>query len=785
LDKIKRFLDFSWLAIIVIIVITGIFIFAMMSNTRMETNLDKYMPQKHPAFVYSNQAEELFEIKDGIIIAIENPEGIYTEATLQKVKDLTKEIQKMEGIEKNDVTSLYTADNIVGSDYGMEVNPFYNRVPGSDDKLTQLRNDVRANDMVYGRIVSLNEKVTLIRAEISDEIFTDDFYDQVLQLAEKYEGPETLYVAGSPIIEGTLARLMPQDMKKMAPLVIIVIILVLLIILRSIKGTILNLLVVLLSTIWAFGLMALFDIPVYSVSTMIPIMLIAIGVAYGIHLFSHLELFLKNNPDSDKKTALADTIRHMWKPVLMTAITTAVGFTSLITSEVYPVKYFGLFTAFGVMSAMIFALVLIPAGLMIVGLPKPKQLIRKNVSDKNKVSFGFEAFIVKRKFLTIILSIVVIAASLYGISKVWINSSFLANFEKDSAIVITDGFINENFAGTSSLNIVLEAEKADIFKDSAVLKLVDSLQTELELQKMVGDTFSLADFIKRMNKVMNEDKEDFNSIPNSQDMIAQYLLLYEMSGDPENLTSVVDYDYQTINITAQMKSDDTQTIKSAIDIVESYKVRFSDFGIDLHYAGTGYRGYIFGGLILAGQISSLIFSVIIVIILITIMFKNFIIGLIASVPILVTSLVNFGTMGLLNIPLGPTTALISSIAVGIGIDYAIHFIDRYKEYASETQDKQKTAKLTMYNTGRAILFNAIVVISGFLVLLFSIFPPNRQLGALVSLNMFSSFVGTLTIMFLLLYLSNIYFKNGKKISKKNTTGDTKYLDPGSSQKGEK
>jgi len=761
LKNIKKILDYSWLAILIIVVITGIFIFAMKSNIRMETDLDKYMPQKHPAFVYSNQAEELFEIKDGIIIAIENSEGIYNEGTLQKVKDLTKEIQNMEGIEKNDVTSLYTADNIVGSDFGMEVNSFYKRVPTSESKLEKLRDDVRANDMVYGRIVSLNEKVTIIRAEISDTTFTDDFYNQILNFADEYEGPETLYVAGSPIIEGTLGRLMPKDMQKMAPLVIIVIILVLLIILRSIKATVLNLLVVLLSTIWAFGLMSLLNIPVYSVSTMIPIMLIAIGVAYGIHLFSHLELYLQKNPDSDKRTAIADTLKHMWKPVLMTAVTTAVGFTSLITSEVYPVKYFGLFTAFGVMSAMIFALVLIPAGLMIIGLPKPKQFLRKKAADKDKVSFGLDTWIIKRKYLTIILSIVVIGVSLFGMSKVWINSSFLANFQKDSAIVITDRFINNNFAGTSSLNIVLEADEVDKFKDSTTLKLVDDLQNELESLEMVGDSFSLADFIKRMNKVMNEDKDEFNSIPDSQEMIAQYLLLYEMSGDPENLTSVVDYEYQTINITAQMKSDDTKTIKGAIAVVEDFRDRFNDLGIDINFAGTGYRGYVFGGLILDGQISSLILSILIVIILITIMFKNFIIGLIASVPILVTTLVNFGTMGLLNIPLGPTTALISSIAVGIGIDYAIHFIDRYKEYAAETGDKQKTAKMTMYNTGRAILFNAVVVISGFLVLLFSIFPPNRQLGALVSLNMFSSFVGTLTIMFLLLYLSNIYFKKGR------------------------
>jgi predicted RND superfamily exporter protein len=757
----KKLQGLSWLIILLIVVITGVFVTAMKSNTRMETDLDEYMPQKHPAFVYSNEAEDLFGIKDGIIVAIENKDGIYNEGTLQKIKDITKKIQAMDGIEKSDVTSLYTADNIIGSEYGMEVNAFYKRVPSTDTKLQQLRDDVRANDMIYGRLVSLNENVTIIIAEINDDTFTDEFYSQILTIGESYEGPETLYVAGVPIVEGTLGKLAPADMKRMAPLVVAIIIFVLLIILRSFKGTLLNLLVVLLSTVWTFGLMAVLNIPIYSVSTMIPVMLIAIGVAYGIHLFSHLELYIQKNPNSKKIDALKNMMKHMWKPVVMTAITTAVGFTSLITSEIYPVKYFGLFTAFGVMSALFFALILIPAGLMIVGLPKPKQFKIKKSSGGN-FAFKFADKIAARKGLTILIAAFVIAISLFGISRVWINSSFLANFENDSAIVKTDRFINENFAGTSSFNVVLEADKNDVFKNPDALKLVDNLQNDLETLEMVGDTFSLADFIKRMNKVMNEDREEYNTIPDSTEMIAQYLLLYEMSGDPENLTAVIDYDYKTLNLTAQMKSDDSKTIKSAISVIESYRSDFKDFGIDINFAGSGYKGLVFTDLILKGHISSLVLSILIVIILVSFMFKNFYIGLIASVPILITTLVNFGAMGLLNVALGPTTALISSIAVGIGIDYAIHFIDRYKEYSKETGDKTETARLTMYNTGRAILFNAVVVIAGFLVLLFSMFPPNRQLGALVSLNMFSSFVGTLTIMFLLLYLSNIYFKKEKK-----------------------
>ncbi len=143
-----------------------------------------------------------------------------------------------------------------------------------------------------------------------------------------------------------MALLGPADMKKMVPIVLLVISLVLLLTLRSIKSTILTLAVVFFSTIWAFGLMALTGVPIYAVSTMIPVMLIAIGVADGIHLFSHMQLFLRANPGADKREAVSDMIKHMWRPVAMTSLTTAVGFISLLTSQVYPIKYFGLFTAF-------------------------------------------------------------------------------------------------------------------------------------------------------------------------------------------------------------------------------------------------------------------------------------------------------------------------------------------------------------------------------------------------------------------------------------------------------
>lgn len=750
----------AWAIFISILLLSSWLIFEMSKNARMETDLDEYMPKEHPAFVYNDQAEEWFNIKDGILIAIENPDGIYNPQTLQKIKDITEAMQDMPEFEMADITSLYTTDNIVGTEEGMDVKSFYKKVPQTKENIDDLQQNVRSNEMVQGRLVSENNQVALVVASINDSVFSMEFYEKILAFAHSYEGPENIYVAGVPIVEGTMAYLGPKDMKTMVPIVILVIIVILYAVLRSIRYTLATLLVVLFSTVWAFGLMSLYGIPIYAVTIMIPVMLIAIGVADGIHLYNHLDLFLQENEGATKVEAIKNMLKNMWKPVIMTSVTTAVGFISLLTSEVLPIKYFGLFTAFGVLVAMMLSLVFIPAFILVFGI-KRKNNALKTKNNHAGFAYRFAEKTLKHKVLVITVTGVLIVVSLFGTSKVWINSSFLENFERDSDIVLTDAFINKHFGGTSTINVILESEKSGAMIHSDIQNLMDEMQASVEKVETVGNSFSIADYIKRMNKVMNADDEAYNTIPEDNDLIAQYLLLYEMSGDPENLWKVIDYDYRKANITFQLKSDNSKELSNAIDAIETHRKSFEEKGVSINYAGSGYKALVFTGLILTGQIKSLILSVIIIILLLSLMFKKFSIGLIGSIPVVLTALISFGLMGLLNIPLSTTTALISSIAIGIGIDYAVHFIDRYRINALETKDKLVTTRETMYHSGRAIAFNAVVVILGFLVMLFSVFPPNRSLGALVSLNMFISFIATVTIMYLVLYKSNIFFKKKK------------------------
>ena len=759
MNELKKMKPVGWAIVIITLALSAFFMNSMRKNARMETNLDEYMPKTHPAFMYSDQAEEWFNIKDGILIAIENKKGIYNPETLQAIKDISQGLTNFPVFDESDIMSLYTADNIIGSEDGMDVKSFYERVPSSGEKLEEIRNNVRTNDMVFGRMVSEDETVALVVAGMKSGTFTAELHDSIVDYVRQYENADNrVYIAGRPIVEGTLAMLAPADMKRMVPIVILVIGIVLYLLMKSFRATLATLLTVFVSTVWAFGLMSVTGVPVYSVSTMIPVMLIAIGVAYGIYFYNHLNRYYQEHPGTPPLPALQYTVKILFVPLSMAAFTTVIGFLSLLSSQVYPIKYFGIFTAFGIFSAWVLALTLLPAAVLLFGYRyKAQKTDVKNIGGGRAFRFISNRLLLNRWWVYGIVGALLII-SLVGITKVWINSSFLDKFEKESEITLTDAFVNSKFGGTSTLNVILESNQPDAFKQPENLLIMDEIQNETEKLPLVGNSFSLADYLKRMNKVMNADRDEFYAIPSDDEMVAQYLLLYEMSGDPENLLKVINYDYNRTNITFQLKGDDSKTIDEALEVIKQYEKRLNERGITLNYAGSGYKALVFSDLILQGQIKSLLISLLTVLVLLIIMFKSVKAGLIGSVPILITAILSFGIMGLFNIPLSTTTALLSSIAIGIGIDYAIHFLQYYKLNLRQSKLKVTAIYRTMNQTGKAIMFNAIVVISGFLVLIFSVFPPNRALGALVSLNMFTSLLGTLTIMMILVFSYNLFVK---------------------------
>jgi predicted RND superfamily exporter protein len=562
----------------ILLMLSILLAFSIYNSASLETDLSEYMPKTHPAFIASDNAEQLFGIGDAILIVLEDTQGIYNTDTIARIDAITKALEEdFEAIER--VISLTNADNIQSSDGFLEVEPFFSGNT-SEKALLSMKADVEANPMIYGRNVSRDGTATLIIAELGEDADTKALQKTLQQWIGQWEGPQKLRIAGRPVIEGSLAELGPKDMAIMFPLVILTMIILLYFLLRSVRDTVLNMVIVLFGTLLAFGSMTLLGIPIYAVDTMIPVMLIAIGVAYGIHMHNTIHHLIAEFPTIGKDELARKSVQTMIRPIFMTALTTAIGFVALMSSQVLPVRYFGLFAAIGVLGEMVLALLLFPASMYLLGFPKykqkPQNLTKPSAMTKLNTLIMHQP---KTHCGNSLCSFLQLESG--EPVKVWIDTSFLANFEKNSSIVETDQYVNAKFGGTSTLNVILTSENEDLFKDPQVLQTMDSMQTDLESNAIVGNTLSLATFIKQMNQVMEEHADGSYSIPDSQELISQYLLLYEFSGDPETLEQVIDYTYSTANITVQLKSDSSAVLKDVLATIDSYQKEFSKFGIEV------------------------------------------------------------------------------------------------------------------------------------------------------------------------------------------------------------
>jgi len=557
---------------------------------------------------------------------------------------------------------------------------------------------------------------------------------------------DTFYLAGRPVIEVSSGLYAMEDIQIMVPLLIGVMGIVLLIIFRTWRGMLLPMLVLTTSIIWTFGLMVLVDVPLYTISTMLPVILVAVGIGDGVHLMSAYYDKVLHNPHESSKNIVNDATRRLGPPLIMTSVTTAIGFLALTFADMPPFKVFGVFALIGILLSWLITITLLPAILTLlqpkVGNYLAKRRAMRVYEEKNKLALFLTssgAWIESHRKQAVIILGVLLVIAVVGTSKLFVDSSWMSDFQKDTDVAIANDKVNEKFSGSIFLNIVIEAKEKDAFKNPELLRKMEGLQNYVETLPYVGDTLSLMDYIKSMNKALHSGDEAYNTIPESQKQIGEYLFLFSVSGRPQQLDEVVDYDYKTGLITTFIKTDHTKALKYVIDEVNQYTEReFADMNVEINLAGSGNNSYVWADLLIGSQTDALVLSKLAILIVAGLVFASLIAGIYVVIPVTLSTLLVAGFAGLFGIPLDVSTALAAGIAIGVGVDYAVHYLFRYTAEFKETNSHEQATANTLRTTGHTIVLNAIVVTMGFAVLFFSNFPPHMKLGMFVTAYMLIS-----------------------------------------------
>ena len=688
-----------------------------------------------------------------------------------------------------EVLSMANTDDIVGTLEGLDISPLYEETPETPAEINRLRKQVLANELFRNYLYSEDGRHTGIFVELAtDEDDSENLYAIYQALERVFEenpGEDLHYIAGFPIIAATLRTVIDRDTKKFFPFVALLAVFFLWLTFRKFIGVAVPMLVVGFSILFTLAIMVIFEVPLNSITSALPVFLISIGVADGIHMFSeYRDNRLEGHP---REKAVSLMLEKLALPVTMTSITTAVGFFSLTVSDIIPILTFGIFVAIGTLLAMVLSLVFIPALLMVLPEKETEPEVdsatttatssgvhRENFMDRlfQKFLEGLTSWVLRNAKIILLGAVIISGFSFYGLLQLKVESNLESYFKADAPFVVANKAM-EKMSGSRTINIVIKInEEGEPWKNPENLKLVEDFQKFLSAEQRVKRTFSLVDLIKRISYAFNENRTDFNRLPQAveileseetfeengqtvkrnvkrevsgRDLVAQYLVLYENSGG-DVLSDVIDSEYRNLNLSVNISSNSTTEEEKLLKRIDDYAAQHFPPQFSMTSTGMVPINVATSTEVVSSQILSLSGSLLAVLLMLVLIFRSFYRGVMGMIPLVFTVLFNFGFMGYFGVNLDIGTALVSSIVIGIGVDYSIHYLSRIFSEIAQGATLQDAIARTVRRSGKAITSNAVTVGFGFLALSVSEFLPLVTLSWMIWLTLNISALATMILL---------------------------------------
>jgi len=507
-----------WLIAAAIGLIT-VFFALQLPRAELDNNNLRFVPSNDPALKTSQRIDGAFGSSFFILIGLERQYGtVFDHEFLNRIREFADTIGHIPVVKE--VTSLISADYITSDGDAIVVEKLVSDdFTGSPQEIAELKRRLLSWDMYERSLFSDDFTATQILIPLtigSDEAASKEINAHFLQIRdiahETFSGLASVYVTGMPIITATVNEAMNTDLKLLVPLVTLVVLLILFFSFRRFTPVMLPLLTVLIAVIWSVGAMPLFGIKLSVISTVLPVILVAVGSAYGIHVVTHYltgrgRTAMTREEHYELVCAVVMKIR---KPVFLAALTTFVAFVSFCFTSVAPCREFGYFASWGVAAAFIVAITLIPALLIIRGprLVKPR---KKGGEDNEGRMSAFIAdslvSVARRRKTIFFITALVIIVSLFGLSKLIIDNVMVEYFRHDTDIYKSDLFIRRQFGGSKVVSVVIEADSPQVILRPDTLAAMDGLSRFLQHKvPNVGKVMSFTDLIKRINQVFNADE---------------------------------------------------------------------------------------------------------------------------------------------------------------------------------------------------------------------------------------------------------------------------------------
>ncbi|TIH09201.1 RND family transporter [Pseudomonas leptonychotis] len=672
-----------------------------------------------------------------------------------------------------EMASMGDLENIVLTDEGELL--IHKTLRAKDMDPAEVEAEIMGNELMLDGVVSRDKNVALLVAELGTK--QDDaiaqlrayqiFRDMVAAYqAEHPEFTDEVFIAGMPIFIGAQQEIIDHDLGLLFPVVFLLIMALLLVFFRKPLGVMLPLLNILFCTLWTLGLMALLEVPIDLLTSVLPVFLFTICCSDAVHIMS--EYYEQTRAGKSSREANRETMRLMVMPVVLTTVTTIATFLLSTVTNIVSIRNFGMFMSIGLGVALLISLLLIPAWIALFGRDAKQQVGTAHKDALiSRLLVGLCAWLIARRkaALLVLVPLMLVMTGLTFL--VQIEDSGIAYFKEDNPFRISDEFVNAHVAGTAPGWIAIDSKTPRGVLDTEVVQFIDKLDRFLKEQPDVSYGYSLATYIKRMNLVLNDMDPSYLRVPRAQEqvtvknedgsvesfdvegnaLIEQHVMLFE-NGGGSDLTNVLNADYSKALVLYTMTSSVASDYQSLLNRLDAWLAVNKPANLEITHAGTP---VIWTGVlqeITRGQILSFTLAVLAVTLMMMLWLRSLRLGLLGMFTLLTTSVSLYACMFLFEIELNIGTALVTFLVVGV-VDYAVHLISRIKLFVQRGMHIDAAILEAMHSVGRSTVINVVIFSVGFLALLFSDYKPIIDLGGLVALALFISGVMTILVVTLI------------------------------------
>ncbi|HAS6169594.1 TPA: MMPL family transporter [Vibrio vulnificus] len=691
-----------------------------------------------------DEIQTTFAKTDNIALVLAPKSGdVFDQRTLTQIQEMTEQAWQVPYSSRVDSLANYQHTEAVDDDLLVE-DLLYQSYPLTAERIAKVRTIAMSEPLLVNALVSEKGDVAVINitmqmpgmdetAEVNEVVA---YVEQMLSHYRAQYPDVTIYKAGIIAMNHSFAMAAQNDSATLVPTMLLVILVFLTLMLRSFLSVLATLVVIIGAIVATLGIVGWAGMFLHVASVNVPTLIMTLAVADCVHVIASMRHFMRQG--MPKAQAIHRSVTLNFVPIIITSVTTAIGFLMMNMSDSPLLRDFGNLSALGVMIACVLSVSLLPALLNL--LPVRFSAKQTGQSSSSDIMDKLADLVVHRRNVLLPLSIVVIAGSAALIPYNKVNDESVKYFDTSSEFRQAADFMEQRISGMTTMSIAIKTHQSQGIASPEFLAVLGEFTHWLREQPETDHVASLSDIYKRLNKNMHGDDNAYYALPAERELAAQYLLLYEMSLPfGLDLNNQVNVDKSSVKLQLTVKNlGSVELVALEERLYQWFASHAPQYQVvasspSLMFAHIGETN-------MASMLSTLPITLILISALMIFALRSWRLGMISLVPNIAPAVIGFGLWALISGEINLGLSVVVTLTLGIVVDDAVHFLAKYQHARKAGQNAEQAVRYAFHTVGRALWITTVVLVAGFSVLAMSQFRLNSDMGQLSAIVIFVALV---------------------------------------------